>query len=133
VKRIAPILSCCLLFSGCFITEELDKGEAILDQHGAGMRRARAAAEAKAAEEAAPPYRRPAPAGPGVQDKLSKWWKEVSEEGPAPEDPNNGLVRCTLGKKVLFTRQKDCEIRGGQAASLPKRPKNEARAAGGAG
>jgi hypothetical protein len=133
VKRIAPILLCCLLFSGCFIAEELDKGEAILDQHGAGLRRARAAAKAKAAEEAAPPFRRAAPAAPGIKQKLSKWWKEVSEEGPAPDDPNNGVVRCELGKKVLFTRQKDCEIRGGRAVSLPKRPKIDAHAARSAG
>jgi hypothetical protein len=121
VKQFALILLSGLIFSGCFVIDEIDKGNAILDQHGGRARKQReAAAAAAAAEESAAAKRRSGPQEPGVKEQLSKWWQEVSEEGPAPPDPNNGIVRCTIGGTIAFTREKECKIRGGRAAKVPK-------------
>ena len=102
------------LCQGCFVLEELDKGQAIMDQHSG-----RKAREEKAAGN---PGRLAARAA-GEEDpnwiatwteKAEGWWREARRKGPPEPDPDDIVVRCGLGERTWFTRKSDCLIRGGR-------------------
>jgi len=106
---VALLASLC---QGCFVFDELDKGQQIMDQHSP---RAREKA-AKREEAAAAP--RSARAGAkqeeGTLEGLKKWWKKKREPAPPKRDPDDGVVRCQIGKTTHFTRKSDCMLRGGR-------------------
>jgi hypothetical protein len=114
--RLALAAGALFLLSGCFLFEELDKAEKLMDAHTRAGRTRRAAAEAPA--EAGPA---PAPdAGPGILERVGGWWETATTPAPPPEDPNNVLVRCAMGGSTRFTRRFDCQSQGGRVVeALP--------------
>ncbi|HXV36013.1 MAG TPA: hypothetical protein VEC18_02625 [Myxococcota bacterium] len=129
--RVTAILLCSLALSGCFIADEINKGDALIEQHSVGWRNKKKqaqqaeqqAADAEANDQAA----QAAGARPGVSDKLSEWWRDTVEERPVSVDPSDALVRCEIGGGTQFLRRSDCELRRGRASDLDA--KTGARAA----
>ena len=101
------------LCQGCFVFDELDKGEEIMRQH-----RPKNIDEVEA--EPAPTTRpkRKDDAGmlafaKGLPGRALGWWEELQE--PDPEDrPVDEVVRCELPERIQFTRKSDCIVRGGR-------------------
>jgi len=122
VFRLASILLSALWFSGCFIADEIRKGDSLIEQHSVGWRKKQerdeqaASESAKAEEEAQIDQARNA--GPDVKKKLSKWWQETVEEEPVKANPSDKIVSCTIGGKLQFLRKSDCQLRRGQSAEL---------------
>jgi hypothetical protein len=122
VFRLAAILLSSLWLSGCFIADEIRKGDALIEQHSVGWREKKKgvqkAEEESAKAEADTQSRRARNAGPGVKDKLSDWWRETVDEEPVKSNPNDKIVSCNIGGKQQFLRESDCQLRRGRAAEL---------------
>jgi len=101
MARVSVLLLTCLFLSGCFVFDELDKGNKILD--------ANFSKNAKASPE--PAEKAPAPqAGSG-------WWANAKSLTGPPSDPGNDpAVSCTVGGKTRFMRKSDCLSQGGKPA-----------------
>ena len=93
------LLLSCLFLSGCFVFDELDAGNKILDQISPKK------------PEAAPAEKAPAPqAGAG-------WWANAKTLSGPPSDPGNDpAVSCTVGGSTRFMRKSDCLSQGGKPA-----------------
>jgi hypothetical protein len=103
--RWVLLLSICVLASGCFVFDEIDAGQKIMESHSAAK---------PAAQPAAAPGQKPPgpPAGEG-------WWKTAkSLDGPPTDPGDNPAVHCTIGHTIRFMRKKDCLSQGGRVASL---------------
>ena len=90
--------------------DEIDKGQELMDQHSP---RAREQA-AKREEASATPRSASAKQEEGTLDGLKKWWKKKREPAPPKRDPDDGAVRCQIGRTTHFTRKSDCMLRGGR-------------------
>jgi hypothetical protein len=104
MRRALLLLVLCVSTSGCFVFDELDKGNKILDKN---FSKGKAAAAPAPAEKAARPK-----GGAG-------WWanaKSISGE-PTDEDGKNPVVSCAVGKATKFMRRSDCLSQGGQPKS----------------
>ena len=98
--RVIPLLAASLLLTGCFVFDEIDKGNEILDQNFSG----------KPAQQA-PEQKAPAPqAGAG-------WWANAKSLGDAPTDAKDPAVACAIGKSTRFMRKSDCLSQGGRPQS----------------
>lgn len=86
--------------------EELEEGQRLMEQLGPGK-------SAQQTEEAAPQTQQAA--GPGVLERAQAWWKEFRKPEPVGPDPNDRIVRCTVGGSAQFMRESDCELRRGRA------------------
>lgn len=96
---------------GCFVFDELDKGEAIMDAHRPAAKKKKEEVEAAKSGEAPPTY----------SQVTQNWWKDATSLSKAPEqgddeagDPN-ATVTCKHEGKTFFTRRSDCLARGGSA------------------
>ena len=79
--RLFLILVASACLSGCFVLEELENGDAIIEQHSVGLRQQRNdAAEAEAEALAANPPPGRVPTKPSVGDKLQALWRDALEE-----------------------------------------------------
>lgn len=112
-----PLLTIVLLSAlcqGCFVFDELDKGEEIMRQH-----------RPKNIDEAAPepaPDRSTKDAEPagalafvtGLADRVMGWWSDLRDPAPAERAVDDVVVRCELPERTQFTRKSDCIVRGGR-------------------
>ena len=99
------------LLSGCFVFDELDKGEAIMNAHRPESEKKAEEAEATAAARAKAKDGKPV-----TSASLShEWWSKAKSLSRAPEDSDDPgrMVRCTRGKSSTFTRRSDCLAKGG--------------------
>ena len=126
--RLAAILFSLLWLSGCFVAEEIRKGDALIEQHSVGWRKKKermAQGEKEIAEaEAEAQNQQARNTGPDAKGKLSKWLRETIEEEPVKADPSDKIVSCTIGGKLQFVRKSDCEIRRGQSTELKTKNKS---------
>ncbi len=116
--RLVLIALASFCLSGCFVFEEIRKGNEILDSHASPARRAKEAEHA--AEEAAADA---ANSGPPIEwakakDRLSEWWDEAIEEDPIEPEPNDHIISCEFKGKVRFTRRSQCELQGGRTTGV---------------
>jgi hypothetical protein len=109
MRRILLVAFLASLCQGCFVLEEIDKGQKILDQHSAGAR-----AKAAQQEEAQASRGAGAKQEEGTLEGLKKWWAKQREPAPAKRDPDDVVVRCQIGRSMHFTRKSDCMLRGGR-------------------
>ena len=125
--RLAAILVSSLWISGCFVVEEMRKGDALIEQHSVGWREKKKsmqkAEEEVAKAEAETQSHRARSTGPGVPDKLAGWWHETVNEEPVKTNRDDKLVSCEVGGKVQFIRKSDCQVRRGRAAELKSQTK----------
>ncbi len=130
--RLAAILLSSLWLSGCFITEEIRKGDALIEQHSVGWREKKKSmqqAEEEAAKAEAEAQSHPARnTGPGVKGRLSDWWHETVDEKPVKADPNDKIVSCKIGGKLQFLRESDCQLRRGRATQLKAKTRSSVTA-----
>jgi hypothetical protein len=98
------------LCHGCFVLEEIDKGQQLMEQHSPRARELKAQQE-----QAEAPPRTSAKQEAGTLEKLKQWWKKKREPAPPERDPSDVVVRCQIGGTTLFTRKSDCMLRGGEA------------------
>jgi hypothetical protein len=100
MARSFVLLLICLFTSGCFVFDELDAGNEILDQNFSSKK-----AEPAPAEKSAAPQ-----AGAG-------WWANAKSLSGPPSDPGNDpAVSCTVGGSTRFMRKSDCLSQGGKPA-----------------
>lgn len=103
-----PLLLASTLLCGCFVLDELDAGNAILDEHR-GTKPV-AESEAKPGAEGEKP-------GPPTG---TQWWSKARSLNrsaqPATDagDPD-ALVRCRIAGSQRFMRRVDCASQGGSA------------------
>ena len=103
----------CLSGTGCWVLEEIDKGQAILEHHSSAPKN-------KAAEEADG-----AKSGGGfslaaLKERGADAFKDISgrvEEALKKEpDPENVVVRCWIEGRMEYARKFDCQSKGGRIA-----------------
>ena len=119
MTRLAAALLAAFLASGCFVVEEIDKGQEYLDQH-ADVDKRQALEDEKAAAEQA----KQGDEGPAMTDRVRGWWDErqqdqarVEESGPGAH-PDDKPGRCELKGGTQFMRKFDCQLRGGSWSPL---------------
>ena len=107
MRWLLPVAVLAWLCQGCFVLDEIDKGQALMDKHSPRNREKKAQqAEAQTAREAGDDE--------GVVQGLLAWWKEAREPAPVRRDPADVAVGCEVGGKVQFMRKSDCALRGGR-------------------
>jgi ABC-type nitrate/sulfonate/bicarbonate transport system substrate-binding protein len=112
MRRILIVALLASLCQGCFVLEEIDKGQQLMDQHSP---RAREKAAQQEEAVAGPLSARPgAKQEEGILERLAKWWKKKREPAPSKRDPDDLVVRCQIGRTMHFTRKSDCMLRGGR-------------------
>lgn len=98
--RRSALLVLCVLLSGCFVFDELDAGQKIMEQN----------APAKPAAEPAPPG--------AAHQTGSGWWANAKSLRDTPAEPgNNPAVACAIGGSTRFMRKSDCLSQGGRPKS----------------
>jgi hypothetical protein len=106
--RGLALIFVCLLTSGCFVFEELDKGMAIMEAHTPKATKEKQEAEAKAklAEGEKPPT---------YAEKVGGWFENAKSLAPR-EHTSSGdpMVNCNAQGRTFFTKRSDCLARGGR-------------------
>jgi hypothetical protein len=111
MRSVLVALTAVFLLSGCFVWEELEQGEAILDAHSPNRNKRKqeeeAAAKATEAENT-----------PTAAQRAAEWWDSARSIGPRPDDKPDAdpMVSCRLGGATRFTKRSDCLARGGSAS-----------------
>lgn len=112
MRRILVVALLASLCQGCFVFDELDKGQQLIEQHSPRAR------EKAAQQEDAGASPLSARAGEkqdaGILARLGAWWKEKRKPAPPKRDPDDVVVRCQIGRTMHFTRRSDCMLRGGR-------------------
>jgi hypothetical protein len=110
MQRRLLSLACALLLalplSGCFVIDEIDKGQKVMDDHTPKKK------EAEPEETAAPVA--------GKKGAIDAYFREEEEEGTAksfsPGQMSEGIVACKLGGSTQFMTRENCAARGGQSS-----------------
>ena len=111
MPRLLALLLVAALCQGCFVFDELDKGQKIMEQHSP---------KNLDAEEPAPtasPGRTAKPEPGFVEGLLASakdWWNSETQPKGPERDPDDTVVRCELGERTQYTRKSDCQVRGGR-------------------
>jgi hypothetical protein len=138
-RLLAIALAACLC-SGCFIFEELDKGQKYMDDHSPTRNEH---ARAKRGRRGGEPVRDEAngDASGGIRERIQialsrvpdalaglkeilSWRGDEDGKGSSrgERDPRDAMVRCVVAGGMLFTSRIECEGRGGEVlgeAGLP--------------
>ena len=110
MRRLAPLalVAALGLSTGCFVFDEIDKGQQIMKQHS-GHRPTPAPAESPSADDGGD-----AEEGPGLLARIQAFWSR-SREGAEPErSADDAIVTCEVGGDTTFTYESDCLSRGGR-------------------
>ena len=108
--RLLALALVALLGSGCFVFEELDHGNEIMDSHSAKRKNA---AQASTEAAAAKPNAANQEGTPEEQQK--KWWASATSLSTADQAPKDDPhVRCKIEKKERFMLRSDCLTQGGK-------------------
>lgn len=100
MMRRSALLVLCAGLSGCFVFEELDAGQKIMEQD-------------------APVQPAAAPASPAAAPQAgSGWWANAKSLGNSPAPTGNDApVACAIGGSTRFMRRSDCLSQGGRPKS----------------
>ncbi len=107
VARLLLIALIACLTQGCFVWEELEKGEAIMDAH-----RPRNLDDPKEPAAVAPDEDESNLIA-SLSQTLNEWWTSATEPSAPERDPGDVPVRCEINGRMQFTRKSDCSLRGG--------------------
>ena len=110
---IAVLLAACVC-QGCFALEELDKGQALLDQHSGRKSRESAPTEAPAADAVEDSFLPDTEALVAWGDTATQWWHDAWRRKPPEPDPDDHVVQCSVAGATRFMRMSDCLARGGR-------------------
>lgn len=112
MRRVGILIAVLLLAPGCFVFDELDKGQKLMEQHSP-----KTDAQRKAASQAAEAPAKPEKPQPGLLDQVRDWiaQRTAEAEPKRPQaDPDDVPVSCRIGGHVQFVRKSDCQLRGGR-------------------
>jgi hypothetical protein len=106
--RLLALALVALLASGCFVFDEIDQGEKLMEQNSGAIQK-------KKKQEAAAATA-PSDAGQGAEgEKKKSWWETARTISPADKAPTDDPhVRCNLAGKERFMVQSDCVSQGGR-------------------
>ena len=98
------------LASGCFVFDEIDKGNEIMDSHSPVRSKDAQAKAAAANSESASADGTPTP-----EQQQKKWWSSATSLSSADQEPKKDPhIRCRIEKDERFMRQSDCLSQGGK-------------------
>jgi hypothetical protein len=105
--RLLALALTAQLASGCFVFDEIDKGEKLMEENsGALQQKAKEEAAAKAG---------PKKGQPAEGEKKKSWWETArtisAADKPETDDPH---IRCRIEGKERFMVQSDCVSQGGR-------------------
>jgi hypothetical protein len=100
MARVIVLLLACVFASGCFVFDELDKSEKIMDDLSP-----------------AKPAAAPAENAPAAQGGAGWWTNAKSLSGLPAGDGESQVVACAIGKTTKFMRKGDCLSQGGHPKS----------------
>jgi hypothetical protein len=111
MKRVAvelvPVLAAALLCSGCFVWDEIEAGQAIMEAHSPNT---------DAKQEAAADLGGGNDSPKSARQRLAEHYAKQRAKAPAAtknRDPAAEVGRCRIGSTTQFTRRSDCRLRGG--------------------
>jgi hypothetical protein len=113
-RRILALLLVALLgLSGCFVFDELEKGDELMDKYAPRKE------EEPAPANPYPTYGQPKEEKPegfgGVVADLRAWWKKKSEKPPPQRSADDVPVQCEIDGHIYFMHKSVCHTRGGRA------------------
>jgi len=106
MKLLIPILVA-LLCSGCFVFDEIEKGQEIMKAHD-GKPDEPVESKKGGSDSKGPPMT--------PRERLAEYYaKQRANAAPPTEsvDPADDVGSCRIGKSVKFMRRSDCKLRGG--------------------
>ena len=110
------LMGVCLLGTGCFVIDEIDKGTAMMDYHSSAPKQA--TAEAGAARKGGAGGLTLAGLRERGADAFSDLSGRVEQALKKAPDPENIVVSCRIEGRPEFARKFDCQSRGGRV--LPR-------------
>ena len=102
--RILLALLAALLCSGCFVVDEIEKGQAIMEAHSPDSE----PEEAKGSAAGTAPK--------NARERLAEYYSKQRARASAAlksDDPGDTVGRCRIQGSTKFLRRADCRIRGG--------------------
>jgi hypothetical protein len=106
------LVCCCLSGTGCFIFDEIDKGQEEMRKHSPAAKNDPAEKDsAVQAGKGGISLTALRDRGAGVLGDLSGRVEEALQRAP---DPDNIVVSCRIEGRTEFTRKFDCQSRGGR-------------------
>ena len=108
MRWTATLALIALLLQGCFVFDEIDKGQKELDRYGGAGGRARV--EKSASPVPVKPSKAPEP---GLLARAEAWWTQAREPKPPQRDPGDKIVRCEVGHSSQYMYASDCRARAG--------------------
>ena len=105
--RLVAVILASLLFLGCFVFDEIDKGMDLLEQHSPKREKE----EAPARSWQGSPKKRT------TRSESQGWWSRARSLAPGSSgEGKSDIVRCEIGASVQYTSEANCKLRGGRAA-----------------
>jgi hypothetical protein len=105
LRHLACTLMLAVPLGGCWVIDEIDKGQEVLDRHSG-----KKAEEKEEAKPATAPQNR----------TLDAYFTEQERQGKTktftPGQVSEGIVSCKLGGSVQFMTRESCAARGGHAS-----------------
>ena len=110
MRPLAPLALAALLAlsTGCFVFDEIDKGQKIMEQHSGRGAHPPADAEPAVDEGSGEDE------GQGLLARLQAFWEERRAGSEPERSPDDEIVTCELGGDTTFTYESDCLSRGGR-------------------
>jgi hypothetical protein len=102
----ALVLLLALLCSGCFIIDEIEAGQEIMDAHSPDRQPG-----AKSGTAAEPSGERKT-----ARQRLAEYYAKQRAKASGPSrssDPGDAVGRCRIRGSTEFLRRSDCQLRGG--------------------
>ena len=110
MRRFAPLalVAALALPTGCFVFDEIDKGQKIMEKHsGRGAHHA--------SEDEAPAPEAGEDEGPGLIARVKAFWEEARAEDEPERSADDSIITCELSDGgTTFTYESDCLSRGGE-------------------
>jgi hypothetical protein len=95
--------------AGCFVFDEIDKGQDIMATHSPNGAKSGSSPLAEDPDETKTP-----------QERLAEYYAKQRDKAkaraakPKEAEPGDAIVGCKLGGNTQFTRRSDCTLRGGR-------------------
>jgi hypothetical protein len=102
------LLAVALANSGCFVLDEIEKGQELMATHSPDTP-ASASGQAESAEKPQTPRERLAEYYAKQRAKA----KSRAEKTASADAPGDAVGSCKVGGSTQFMRRSDCELRGG--------------------
>ncbi len=114
--RTVLFVGVCLFGTGCFVLDEIDKGQEIMEHHSRAPKKGTAESDAEKKDAAGGGLTLAGLRERGA-DAFSDLSGRVEEALKKAPDPENIVVSCRIEGRVEYARKFDCHSRGGRVTS----------------